>query len=92
MFGGEILAGENIIKPRNTFESFLDVFILRTNTYQDYDINGEGNHLGFWNFQLKTKKFISILISILMIRVGLNSKTHWTVFGALTFFKRRKIC
>ena len=56
MFGGEILAGENIIKPRNTFESFLDVFILRTNTYQDYDINGEGNHLGFWNFQLKTKK------------------------------------
>ena len=81
MFGGEILAGENIIKPRNTFESFLDVFILRTNTYQDYDINGEGNHLGFWNFQLKTKKFISILISILMIRVGLNSKTHWTVLG-----------
>ena len=55
MFGGEILAGENIIKPRNTFESFLDVFILRTNTYQDYDINKKPSW--FWNFHKKKNSF-----------------------------------
>ena len=42
--------------PKFYQEAFLDVFILRTNTYQNYDVNGEGNHLGFWNFQFNNEK------------------------------------
>jgi len=55
MFGGTILRGNNKIYPRNNLRALGDVIILRTNTYQNYDINGEGNHVGSWNFQYTSK-------------------------------------
>ena len=55
MFGGTILRGDNKISPRNNLRALGDVIILRTNTYQNYDINGEGNHVGSWDFQYRSK-------------------------------------
>ena len=55
MFGGTILRGNNKISPRNNLRALGDVIILRTNTYQNYDINGEGNHVGSWNFRYRSE-------------------------------------
>tara|TARA_X000000368_G_C22994184_1_gene695804 strand:- start:194 stop:1465 length:1272 start_codon:yes stop_codon:yes gene_type:complete len=62
MFGGEILMGESILKPRNDFKAFLDVLILRPNTYQNYDTVGEGNHVGSLDFTFKSYKDINFYI------------------------------
>ena len=63
MFGGTILRGDNKISPRNNLRAFGDVIILRTNTYQNYDINGEGNHVGSWDFQYRSKGNFNFFLS-----------------------------
>ena len=52
----------SILKPRNDFKAFLDVLILRPNTYQNYDTVGEGNHVGSLDFTFKSYKDINFYI------------------------------